>query len=217
MHAQEMVTGSAAVFACIVVVFAIDSTVKILYLYIIFIYMYLYFNAPCSSYHTPELLLILLLDTKLAVSCPNNSTGLNVPSGCVCHAGLSGVVIPTTFSPNYFLSSCSHNSCPQNSSGNNVFSGCSQCNAGFAGIVVPTFQAPNFVNSTCKVVSGCPAFSTGTDSVSGCSCIPPRFGIIAPSSIGPAYFTGICFLPLRFLIVGGGGGGGNRHGGGGGV
>ena len=46
-----------------------------------------------------------LLLTTTAVSCPTNSNGTDVPSGCTCNAGYNGVVTATTTAP-YYTSTC---------------------------------------------------------------------------------------------------------------
>ena len=43
--------------------------------------------------------------TTVDVSCPANSTGSNILTGCVCNAGYNGTITGTTSSP-FFSGSC---------------------------------------------------------------------------------------------------------------
>ena len=45
------------------------------------------------------------------VACPANSNGLNVPSGCSCDSGFSGIITMSSTSP-YYSGSCSVNHTP---------------------------------------------------------------------------------------------------------
>ncbi|CAE7773024.1 MEGF11 [Symbiodinium sp. CCMP2456] len=96
-----------------------------------------------------------------AVSCPANSKGSNVPSGCTCNAGYVGSISAASSSPFYSgscVATCSLFSCPKGYQPK-------------AGSTVGNDLATRlrFYHSTCEAVA-CPAFSTGKDVASGCTC-----------------------------------------------
>jgi len=79
------------------------------------------------------------------VRCPAKSHGENVPSGCWCNPGFSGVVIKTAYAP-FYEESCESVKCPANSAG--VMPFCT-CNSGFHGVITPTMFSP-FFSGVCK-------------------------------------------------------------------
>lgn len=82
----------------------------------------------------------------LPVACPRKSHGINVPSGCFCNPGYSGVVIATDEAP-FYEESCELVKCPRNTVG--VFPFC-RCVHGFHGRIAPTMISP-FFSGHCKV------------------------------------------------------------------
>ena len=46
-----------------------------------------------------------------SVACPANSSGINVPAGCSCNAGYSGIITMSSTGP-YYSGSCSANPTP---------------------------------------------------------------------------------------------------------
>eukprot|EP01051_Picozoa_sp_SAG22_P003492 SAG22_NODE_171_length_16646_cov_6.580528_8_plen_731_part_00 len=86
------------------------------------------------------------------VSCPPDSTGANVSSGCTCDAGSNGTIIATGSSP-YYSGSCAAVSCPPDSTGANVSSGCT-CDAGSNGTIIATRSSP-YYSGSCTTLVGC--------------------------------------------------------------
>ena len=87
-----------------------------------------------------------------AASCPANSHGTNVASGCTCNAGYSGSITATTSSP-YYSGTCTAVSCPGNSSGLNIPSGCT-CNSGYNGSITAIGTSPYFSGGCSPVDCG---------------------------------------------------------------
>ena len=81
-----------------------------------------------------------------ATSCPSDSTGTNVGSGCSCDAGFDGTITATDSSP-FFSGTCSAVSCPSDSTGTNVPAGDCSCDAGFDGTITATDSSPFFSGS----------------------------------------------------------------------
>jgi len=89
------------------------------------------------------------------VSCPANSAGSSVSSGCACNAGYAGTITATTI-PNYYSGSCEAVACPENSFGPSVTQGCS-CNQGFTGTIVASTSFP-FFSGSCELLY-CPTLN----------------------------------------------------------
>ena len=97
--------------------------------------------------------LISPLILAIAVSCPANSDGADVASGCVCNAGYAGEVVATAVAP-FYNNSCTPVECPNFSNGPDVVEGCA-CNAGYNGSVTATAKSPFYYESTCTGTHGC--------------------------------------------------------------
>ena len=123
-----------------------------------------------------------------AASCPDDSTGNDVPTGCTCDAGFSGTITATSSSP-FYSGTCAAESCPSDSTGTDLPTGCT-CDAGFSGTVTATDSSPHYSGS-CTAVS-CRAGSTGTDVPSGCSCDSGTpYGTIAATSSHPCVSSAV--------------------------
>jgi hypothetical protein len=84
-----------------------------------------------------------------AVPCPANSSGGSVPLGCICNAGFSGSVVPTSTAP--YSTSCRPVACPLHSFGIDVATGCS-CLHGYSGTVQAT-RSPPYYTSSCQGIA----------------------------------------------------------------
>eukprot|EP00047_Mylnosiga_fluctuans_P011250 m.20225 g.20225 ORF g.20225 m.20225 type:complete len:725 (-) comp3513_c0_seq1:258-2432(-) len=125
-----------------------------------------------------------------AVPCPASSSGVNVPSGCACNAGYSGLVTATTSTP-FFNSTCAPVKCPDSSRTLGTLGlpdGCA-CNAGYSGTITATTVAPYFTGA-CVAVA-CPDNSTGVSVATSCACNAGYAGAISPSLTAP-FYVGAC-------------------------
>ena len=128
---------------------------------------------------------VIAVDGKfgfLLASCPNNSNGVGVATGCTCNTGFIGFVTPTIVSP-FYKSTCAL--CPVDSFSPTPGPGCT-CKPGFSGNVTPTNISP-FYTTTCSPVA-CPFDSIGMV-FTGCKCSDLRAAAVAPTITSPFYAT----------------------------
>eukprot|EP00941_MAST-03F_sp_MAST-3F-sp1_P000382 g382.t1 len=118
-----------------------------------------------------------LNQTCLNVDCPRNSSGTNIASGCICDAGTSGSIIPSTQGPAFYVGSCQVHACPANSSGRSLVDGCT-CSDGYEGSIVKTKVAPNYYTGQCNDIDECENVSCGL----GGTCIEADGEVIADAS-----------------------------------
>jgi len=107
-----------------------------------------------------------------AVSCPANSTGMDVATGCSCDAGYAGDLSPSTAAP-YYAGSCANvNECDAASTcgADRGAGSCTDTEGGYT-CTCSAGYAPSGMglSASCEAVA-CPDGSTGTDLPSGCSC-----------------------------------------------
>ena len=86
-------------------------------------------------------------------SCPENTTGDNVFSGCTCKPGSSGKVVATFFPPTFYnFTGCEILPCPNGTKGDNLISGCT-CNAPMIGTIISTTIGPLYYSGQCRKVT----------------------------------------------------------------
>jgi len=129
------------------------------------------------------------------VPCPENSTGANVTSGCLCDAGFDGTIALSKAEP-FYSGACLEVACPVNSAGLGVASGCS-CDPGCAGYVAASTDAP-FYEGACVTVS-CPTNSTGVSLADGCMCKQGFEGNITATSEAP-FYSGVCLAAAGGMV-----------------
>mmetsp|Transcript_35509 Transcript_35509/g.64404 ORF Transcript_35509/g.64404 Transcript_35509/m.64404 type:complete len:932 (-) Transcript_35509:105-2900(-) len=86
-----------------------------------------------------------------SVSCPENSTGVNVVKGCNCLAGYYGTVFRSASDP-YWSGGCIGAPCPGNSTGIDVPTNCT-CDPGFEGEVIPSTLGPGYYTGGCTEIT----------------------------------------------------------------
>eukprot|EP00931_Biecheleriopsis_adriatica_P035279 TRINITY_DN20309_c0_g1_i4.p1 TRINITY_DN20309_c0_g1~~TRINITY_DN20309_c0_g1_i4.p1 ORF type:complete len:2705 (-),score=392.19 TRINITY_DN20309_c0_g1_i4:60-8174(-) len=114
-----------------------------------------------------------------AVSCPADSTGVDVARGCTCDDGYAGAITAQTTSP-YYAGECRQTSAVCRSY---------SCPAGYFVRVNAVGFFPN--DAVCCSAVSCPANSAGIDVPTGCTCDADYAGILAPTSTAP-YYSGSC-------------------------
>ncbi len=81
--------------------------------------------------------------TCVALECPQNSIGINLPMGCHCKPGYQGNLLSLS---GHQVDQCSPAPCPDNSVGESLATGC-RCLLGFSGSLFPTSVAPYYAGS----------------------------------------------------------------------
>ncbi len=147
-----------------------------------------------------------------AVSCPPNSTGTNVSTGCSCNAGFSGNITATTIAPAYYTGSCTLCSALFTPG---TIAACTTCTAASCSVGTckagyNTFTAgstPSCAANTCSCPNGT---ATGANGVGGtlceitgavdCSICDAGFALNASAALGSQACTGLT-TPYRSLTA----------------
>jgi len=112
------------------------------------------------------------------VECPTKSRGRNVPSGCFCNPGFSGVVVKTEEAP-FYDESCERVNCPLNSEGTMPFC---KCKSGYHGRIGASMQYPFFEGSCQENVCYC---QDGVAAKGGSWYVDDRFDASPVIQVGP--------------------------------
>ena len=120
--------------------------------------------------------------TCVAVVCPSNSNGVNIPLGCVCNSGFIGDMTAKSTTP-FFTTACTALPCSENANG----APACRCNSGFRGILQFSRKNGSY-NGSCSAVA-CPDNSNGPDVSTRCTCDSGYNGLVTASSVDPFYVS----------------------------
>ena len=154
------------------------------------------------------------------MSCPPNSTGTNVSTGCSCLAGFSGNVTATTIAPAYYTGSCTLCSERFTSATMSACTNCTaiSCTLGTCKAGYNTFAAsstPSCAANTCSCPNGIATVATGSEgtlceinNAVDCSSCSSGYSLNATAGAGAQVcVANLCSCPNGTATVAAGNGG----------